>query len=300
MLSSTKTLLSSIVDYAGLFPPAKLGMAEAMANYVQYQRTPHDWMLDRFVLPAVRLDEFEAQLPTALSEKSQAESQTRPWVLSVILSGDVASDFDRLNAINLRDDITVTALECLPLRPADIEAIFAHIPDGVDAFFELSLNHELETYLTVLRRLGGAAKVRTGGLTAEVFPNLSQLGLFILACAEAQVPFKATAGLHHPLPANYRLTYGSDSLSTPMHGFLNVAIAAAFSYQRKITAADVLEILKEPSIEAFQFHVDSLSWRHHSLTLAEIETARRHFFRSFGSCSFQEPVDDLKQLKLLS
>ena len=300
MLASTKTLLSSVVDYAGLFPPAKLGMQEAMANYVRYQRTPYCWMLDRFVLPASRLVEFEAHLSTLLVEESQAESQTEQWTLSVILSKDFESDFNRIQAINRRENITVTALEFPPLPPADIEAIYAHIPEGVDAFFELTLTPDLKTYLAALHRLGGSAKVRTGGLTAEAFPSLSQLGQFILACAEAQVPFKATAGLHHPLPANYRLTYESDSPSTVMHGFLNVAIAAAFSYHHKVTATDVLEILQESSIEAFQFRADSLSWRHHSLNLCEIEDARRYFFRSFGSCSFQEPVDDLNRLKLLS
>ena len=300
MLLSTQTLLSSIVDYAGLFPPAKLGMQAAMANYAEYQRAPYDWMLDRFVLPAARLDEFEAQLPTLPFEKNQSENPTQPWRLSVILSRDFESDFNRIQAINGREDITVTALECPPLAIADIEAIFAHIPDGVDAFFELSLNPELKTYLAMLKRLGGSAKIRTGGLTATAFPNPSQLGQFILACAEAQVPFKATAGLHHPLPACYRLTYEPDSLSAPMHGFLNVAIASAFSYQHTIPASEVLGILKETSVEAFQFQVDGISWRHHSLDIAQIETARREFFRSFGSCSCQEPVDDLKRLNLLS
>ncbi|MDJ0706633.1 MAG: hypothetical protein QNJ46_25460 [Leptolyngbyaceae cyanobacterium MO_188.B28] len=300
MFSSTKNLLSSIVDYAGLFPPAKLDMPEAMANYALYQRTPYLWMLDRFVLAASRLGEFEAQLPSLSVEENPAENQTRIWRLSVILSGDVESALNCIQAINRRDDIMVTAVECPPIPSADIESVLSRIPNGIDAFFELPLDQDWETSLARLQQLGGAAKVRTGGLTATAVPSPAQLGQFILACAEARAPFKATAGLHHPLPAHYRLTYEPDSLSAPMHGFLNVAIAAAFSYHHKITASEMLEILKEPSFEAFQFRVDGISWRHHWLTLSEIENVRRQFFRSFGSCSFQEPVEDLKRLKLFS
>jgi hypothetical protein len=85
-----------------------------------------------------------------------------------------------------------------------------------------------------------------------------------------------------------------------MHGFLNVVIAAAMLHWQKVTPEEALEVLEEPSVEGFQFKEESITWRDRQLSIAQIEEARQQFFRSFGSCSFQEPINDLKQLKLLS
>lgn len=83
-----------------------------------------------------------------------------------------------------------------------------------------------------------------------------------------------------------------------MHGFINVFLAAAFLQQgmdRKLAA----ELLEEQSASAFQFDVDGVSWRQHRLSRNEIAAARQSFAISFGSCSFTEPIDDLRSLHLL-
>jgi hypothetical protein len=289
MPPSVKALLSSIVDYAGLFPPAKLGMGEAMANYARYQTTPYSWMLGRFVVPASRLNELEELLPTF---------PLKHWSLSVILSGDVELEIDWVRSLN-NNQIAIAALEFPPLPPAEIEKVFPRLPVAVESFFEIPLQGDIDAYLAAVRHAGASAKLRTGGITAEAFPSTAQLCQFIVACAKAQVPFKATAGLHHPLPGNYRLTYEPDSPSTVMHGFLNVAILAALVYWQKVTLEEALEVIEESSIKGFQVKADGIAWSTHNLNLAEIEEVRQRFFRSFGSCSFQEPIDDLKELKLL-
>ncbi|MBF2021752.1 MAG: hypothetical protein IGR93_17050 [Hydrococcus sp. C42_A2020_068] len=291
MLASIKTLLSSIVDYAGLFPPAKLGMREAMANYDRDRMSSYNWMLGRFVLPASRLNEFEELLPAFSSQQ---------WSIAIILSGNLESEMERVQSISDGGKIKLAALEFPPLPPDEIESVFPNLAAGVDAFFEIPLDGNLEAYLAALQYADALAKIRTGSTTAEAFPTASQLSHYIVSFAEAQVPFKATAGLHHPLPGNYPLNYEPQSNTTAMHGFLNVAIAAALTYWQKITREEALAILQESSIEGFRFAEDGISWASHHLNLSEIERARQRFFRSFGSCSFQEPIDDLKTLKLLS
>ena len=287
MLTSIKTLLASIVDYAGLFPPAKLDMQQAIANYTQDQTTPYNWMLGRFVLPISRLSEFEALLPGF---------QLQQWSLSLILSKDWQAEIEKMQS---NEKITISSLEFPPLLPAEIEKIIPHLPPGIEAFFEIPLSDNLEAYLAILQNTGAAAKIRTGGITADAFPSVTQLSQSIFSFAEAKLPFKATAGLHHPLRGNYRLTYEPNSDFTIMHGFLNVAILAAFIYWQKIASQQGLELLQESSIKNFQFKEDSITWRDRCLSLAEIEQTRKQFFRSFGSCSFQEPIHDLKNLKLL-
>jgi hypothetical protein len=291
MLTSVKTLLSSIVDYAGLFPPAKLDMGEAMAHYAQDQMAAHSWMLGRFVVPASRLSELEKLLPTF---------ELKQWSLSVILSRDVESEIDRVRSLHNTNSIAIAALEIPPLPPAEIERVFPRLPAGIDTFFEIPLDQDLEAYLTVLQQIGASAKVRTGGITGDAFPSATQLCQCICSFAEARVPFKATAGLHHALPANHRITYEPNSPSARMHGFLNVAIAAALAHWHKVTHEEVREVLQTSSSDGFQFKEDGIVWSDRQLSIAQIKEARQRFFRSFGSCSFQEPIDDLKHLKLLS
>lgn len=316
-----KALLTSVVDYAGLFPPAHLNLQTAMETYVQARLSPEQWMLDRFVLPASQLNQFAALMPAfALPQ----------WSLSVIVSDSATLNLASVLSLQ-HDNLVITSLEFPPLPPAALDRLLPTLPAGIDAFFEIPWDGYLETYLTILQGTGTFAKIRTGGITATAFPSLSQLAQFMAACAHAHVPFKATAGLHHPLPGRYCLTYEPDSPTATMHGFLNVAIGAALLYWQKITPEEGLEVLqvsalnsREKSIahsqktsqktnqkisqipdvkqsnmekmDYFWFQPEGIVWRDRFLSLPELEDARRNFFRSFGSCSIQEPIDDLKSL----
>lgn len=290
MFVSIKALLSSIVDYAGLFPPAKLCMREAMANYAHDRITSYNWMLGRFILPASRLHEFEELLP---------KFPLKQWLLGIIMSGNLESELKTVQSLSNSGKIAIAALEFPPLPPDEIKSLFPSLCAGVETFFEIPLNADLEAYLAALQYTGASAKIRTGGITADAFPSLSQLSHYIVSFAEAQVSFKATAGLHHPFPGKHPLNYEPDSDSTAMHGFLNVAIAAALAYHQKIATEEAIKVLQETSLNNFQFSEDGIEWKSHHLNLSEIEKARQHFFRSFGSCSFKEPIDDLKRFGLL-
>ncbi len=306
MFPSLRQLLSNTVDYAGLFPPAKLSLLEAMATYGRDRKSTSAWMLNHFVLPMARLEEFTA----SLSELSSSRDR-RPWSLSLILSGDLKAAIHQIEATLppcSTPPVSIAALEFPPLPTATIRQISSELPTGVDAFFELPVpgngkendRDNLETSLAVLKGMGVAAKIRTGGLTPEAFPGPRQLAEFVLACTQFQVPFKATAGLHHPLPARRHLT-SSESPSAEMHGFLNLAIAAAFAHQqaatgRSLTMEAAIAMLQEPTDRAFRFSDNGLSWRNRHLTLADIDRSRQQGFKSFGSCSFQEPIDDLQHL----
>ncbi len=145
---------------------------------------------------------------------------------------------------------------------------------------------------------GARAKIRTGGLTAEVFPSAADCARFIATCAEREVPFKATAGLHHPMRGVFPLTYADDAPRGVMFGFLNVFIAGAFA-RNGMPAKEIEQLLVEKDAQRFEFGDASLTWREHALTVADIEATRSSFAISFGSCSFREPIDDLTHLGLL-
>jgi hypothetical protein len=138
------------------------------------------------------------------------------------------------------------------------------------------------------------AKVRTGGLTPDAIPSAAALAEFL----SRRVPFKATAGLHHPLRSERPLTYALDSPRAPMHGFLNVFAAAVLAWHGA-GAPLLIELLEERAAATLQFSDDALVWRGHRVTTAQIAEARRAFAHSFGSCSFEEPVSELRELGLL-
>jgi hypothetical protein len=144
---------------------------------------------------------------------------------------------------------------------------------------------------------GAFAKIRTGGLTPEAIPAPEAIADFLCYTSQHRIPFKATAGLHHPIRSLRPLTYAADSPRAVMHGFLNVFIAAAFAWHGEDELLP--EILKEEDPRAFQFVGDVLHWRDYGLWTAQIASARRDFAHSFGSCSFEEPVADLRALGLL-
>ncbi len=158
----------------------------------------------------------------------------------------------------------------------------------------------LPTYyeLPIAKIAGGFAKVRTGGLIPEAIPTPETLAAFLSGAAARRLPFKATAGLHHPIRSTRPLTYAIESPRAAMHGFLNVFAAASFAWHGAETAA-LVDLLNETDITALRFDDDALAWRGRRLLTSQIAAARRDFAHSFGSCSFEEPVSELREAGLL-
>ncbi len=149
--------------------------------------------------------------------------------------------------------------------------------------------------LDSVQRAGCFAKLRTGGVKPEMIPAVEDVAAFIVACAGQRLPFKVTAGLHHPIRKPHPLTYDGDAPRAVMHGFLNVFLAAAFAWhgERRIEP-----ILAETDASAFRFD-ERARWRDWSLDTGQIQEARRQFAHAVGSCSFDEPVRGLEALGLL-
>jgi hypothetical protein len=286
-------LLTGVVDYAGLFPPAALSMSAAAAEYAAHRSSPFGWMLGRFVAPVARLDEL------ASAYANLADAGQGAWPLSVLVSADPAGDSEAIRAFNARhgDRLTIESVES---RAATVEAINWALPlldDSLERYVEIPLNAP-RSLLAALARHGGRAKARTGGVTADAFPPAPEVARFILGCAELDLPFKATAGLHHPLRGEQRLTYESDSPSATMFGFLGVFGAAALA-RRGADEAMLVKVLEERDPDALAFEGDTMRWRDHTIDIGSVSAARHELALSFGSCSFREPVEDLRRLGLL-
>lgn len=164
------------------------------------------------------------------------------------------------------------------------------------------LKFSLPTYCEVpLDRVpaGAFAKMRTGGLTPDAIPPADQLAAFLLDASGRRIPFKATAGLHHPIRSLQPLTYADDAPQAVMHGFINLFTAAAFAWHGAPREM-LLDVINDVDPHAFTFGEDEFSWRGRGLGTPQIEAARRDFAHSFGSCSFEEPLADLRALGWLA
>ena len=294
MTGATRALLGGLVDYAGLFPPAGLGMAAAVAEFARYREGETAFMLGRFVVPATRLDELE---PAAAH---WAAATAAPWRLSALVGPAVSAHAEEVSAFRERHRarVTLDAVELAASGRPQLDAALDAVPAGLEVFVEVPIDGDLPALLAALKARGARAKVRTGGVVPEAIPGLAPLARFLAQCAAAGVPFKATAGLHHAVRGEHPLTYEKGAPRATMHGFLNVFAAAAFAHAG-MGASELEGLLEETEGTCFRLGNDGLAWRDRRIDTAALAAARRDFAVSFGSCSFREPVAELQALGLL-
>lgn len=294
---SIELLLSEIVDYAGLFPPSGLAMPEAVINYATYRNSNYKWMLGRFVVPVKRLGEF---LESA-KDFVERDKNGGAWRLSVLASEDIYETVRQIEDFNAKNApyIICDALEVKANTGSLIEKIASAVPPNIETFFELPLSADLAELVSTLAIKKQNAKIRTGGVTAEAFPTARNIIRFVQTCVAANVPFKATAGLHHPVRCFKPLTYESDAPEGVMNGFLNLFLMTGFA--RAGFKANLLEeLLEDEAGGGFEFEESGVRWRkEYFLTNAQLYNLRQKSIISFGSCSFEEPVADLQEIGIL-
>jgi hypothetical protein len=330
--ASLRAFLDGLIDYAGLFPPAALSLQEAMQNYARYRREEHAGILARFVLPVRRLPDLDDYAHLFAEDARSRRGQARPYRFSVLgTGGDPAEAFLE----HFREDLDTIArfaerrqgraaadMMEAPLPPALLDAdadalgdFFAEVHRALvmagtarlDLYYEIPLTDDtieavpLATQALSAHNAGqerplraeAGLKFRCGGDTASDFPAAGHLAHAIAACRDADVRFKATAGLHRPV------RHRDNELGTYRHGFLNVFAAAAFAEAQGLGPGALREILLEENADHFRFTPDAVAWKDRSASTAAIERTREHLAASFGSCSFEEPVEALQGLGLL-
>lgn len=281
MTPAVATLVSGLVDDAGLFPPASLSMAQALCAHAMTGAGPAAWLTDRFLCPASRVSELLA----ALGELSPPECVT----IGLIADSGAAGLPPALAAIAAGEGRVRVGLVELAL-PADRDQLLAAraastalqaTPEGARGFVELPRVAGWRYALAVVGVAGLGAKIRCGGLVPEAFPSVAELAAFVTACVTAEVPFKATAGLHHAL------RHTDPGTGFEHHGFLNLILAVAAAIrgdqvERALAERDPLRVAE--AVEAID---------------PDLAGAVRSSFVAYGSCSVDEPVEDLIGLGLL-
>ncbi len=329
MLYSLHRFLDQIIDYAGIFPPARLPIEEAITRYAEYRAGEDAWMLGRFICPAIRLPEltlyhgelFQKQPPFSFAVLGSGGKTIEEFLAKLRLDMDFVSKFLHSNDRYVLVDVLEMALPEEVLAECDDSVIFdlikvvhgygkftgsmRYIP-FYEGFQARNAEASITSVVQGLKRfrdhleeseeqssLLPGYKFRCGGISAGAYPSVEVLAHAILTCREAGIPIKFTAGLHQPF------RHFDDNLGTHAHGFFNVFGAAILSWTHHLDRARIEEILADENPAHFRFDEEHFSWDSLSANCDEIYAAREALAISFGSCSFDEPRQALRRLGYL-
>jgi hypothetical protein len=301
-----RILLERLIDDAGLFPPARLPMPEALAVHAANRISPLAWIQGRFVCPASRLAEIGPAWPDGLSSLRLAVVCDRAaaadtFGFGAALAADLADAATiergrhavRVELIEARVPEAAAAADLTAaIRVADFTAAVAAVAEAPDSTDAASLR-ETVTAVAEARRAGASrlgAKIRSGGLGPELIPAPTTVAAFLAAAVIGGVPFKATAGLHHPVR-------GIDPTSgMRMHGFVNVLVATALLRAGAIDEGDAARVIDEEDPTALTFTPEEVGWRGRTVEHGALGAIREDALIAYGSCSFDEPTTDLAAL----
>lgn len=306
---SFHAFMTRILDYAGLYPPANLPLDQAFQNFVRYQADTDAWILSRFVIPAKRLTELTPLIPAdgtfSFTLLGRSGKNADEFSANLELDLQEIQSFCKTHASRVIADMVEAALPIssfddqyslndLVLRSADLLNI-----NGLTVFFEAPFGEgwhdRADKLFYALRKVKDkhvGFKLRTGGVTADAFPSTEQVAWAIVEARDSGIPLKCTAGLHHPI------RHFNESVQTKMHGFLNVFGAGVLAAANGISQDLVQFILDDENPESFHFNDDEFAWK--GLRVANLDIEKiRHQVTSFGSCSFDEPREDLRNLGFL-
>ncbi len=286
-----RAAFAGIVDYAGLFPPATCSMADAVSQYDAYRRSSERWMLGRFVVAAIRLQE----LAHAIEIAGIAVDPTDPWRLTVVMGAVIPAELGLIAAFQgawQSRGVLADAIEYRVSSVGQLTVVAEQVPRAFQRYFEVPPVGPYREIVAAIGAAGAFAKIRTGGTTPDLFPAATDVTTFLMAAVKHGVPFKATAGLHHPFRGNYPITYAPNAEPQSMYGFVNVLLATA-ELARSGEGEVAQAILEESDHGAFAREAGAIVWRDERYTAEELTSAHEKFFLSFGSCSFREPYDEL-------
>lgn len=304
--TALRVFMSQILDYAGMYPPTNLALEDAFRNFVEYQSNLDAWMLSRFVIPAKRLAELPNFKETlSFTTLGRGGKDAGDFLENLNLDiADINAFLDSRGSNAIVDMFEVALPASSLTEKFSANEIVTRTADalnknGITVFFEAPFSEgwegRAEKLIRALRKVKDkhvGFKLRTGGVTPDAFPSPEQVAWAIAEVREAGVPMKCTAGLHHPI------RHYNESVKTKMHGFLNVFGAGVLAEARDISQAEIQSILEDEDPANFIFDEGGFEWKGLRATIFEIK-AMRQFATSFGSCSFDEPREDLQTLGFL-
>jgi hypothetical protein len=278
-MSTVPALYRHLVDDAAMFPPGNLPLTEAVTAHRAHRAAPYADLVGTFICT-------DEDLP-----KIAAAAGDQPLRISVVITGGAGGIEPAVRWAERSPGLELTGVEVRLRDEGDLARnalrVVRAAEDCLDdqaVYVETGLDGAWEHALGAIAEAGYAAKLRTGGLDAHLFPSAEQVATFITRCLDVEVPFKCTAGLHNAI------RHTDPATGFEHHGFLNVLLA---------TRASLDGASHDELVQLLSWDNDlELAERARELTEDRAASTRR-WFTSFGSCSIDEPRTDLNHLNLL-
>jgi len=340
MTAAFQAFMSELIDYAGLFPPAQLDLDPALRNYLRYRTEPDRWMLGRFIISAAQLAELasyrddlraadDKPVRFAVLVGGGAADSEATALAKLRAEAALIRDFQAHHGPAVKVEVLETRLpdEVATSSEAERTRVFLQAWQPILAAADLAhltLYVEIAAALDQPQRVSGAIadlagigdftdsgqtpahaaaqppitrwglKLRCGGVEPKAIPAPDQIALVIDECRQQGVPLKCTAGLHHPV------RHLATDIGAMSHGFFNVFGAGLLANARSLSREAIVRCLLDEDASQFRFTDAGFSWGRETLTAAEVAAVRREAMISFGSCSFDEPREDLRAFGLLA
>ncbi|WP_210424389.1 hypothetical protein [Gephyromycinifex aptenodytis] len=283
-MTSIPAVLRGLCDDAAIFPPGNKPLVHAVPDHILHHRSDYAALVGPFIISAAKLVELPPLL-SGLPRTSLAVSVTVPSpqeAQAVITSAALLPPL-RLAGLEIAVPDSMSAEDVIPalgqaLAGVDVEG------GGLGVYVEIPRDHRRSKLIDLLAGTPYRAKFRTGGIRADLYPSENELAGAIQAVVRAGIAFKATAGLHHAV----RNTEPEHRFE--QHGFLNVMLATDAAAQGA-ERSEIAELLGERN-------GPTLAERLRALPTARAERLRASF-RSYGTCSIDEPLAELLELGLI-
>jgi hypothetical protein len=318
------SFMRGIIDYAGMYPPANLNLADAFRNYCNYLVSQDEWMMSRFICNIKSFEDIFRKDSDILKMVENFSSER--WLsFSILINQEpkvkefltsFRKDLESVRKISEMYSGEIVADTFEFKLPSELYGKFGNhaekklledINDILNGSGLLRARVFVEppvddNYKSVFKKLAEASaesnhkgsragfKLRTGGVNQENFPSVEQIAYALDACKQNKIPFKATAGLHHPV------RHMNENAGLKMHGFFNVFGAGILHYANSLSENELKSIVMDEKGASFSFTNDMFSWNDISADNGMVEKARNEFVISFGSCSFDEPREDLNNM----
>ncbi|MFI6239053.1 hypothetical protein ACIBEF_04155 [Micromonospora sp. NPDC050795] len=284
MSTQVPALLHGLVDDAAVFPPGSAALHDALVAHRQHRTSWYADLVGPLLIPASDVASGEL---TGLVDPGEGlvvgvigdtGIGNLPFALSFLAPDGVTARQVEVAVAKRGEDPLPGIAELLRLTDAlpGVETVYAELP------LTFGLMGALDALVSA--RADGvpiAAKFRTGGLAAELFPTPTELATVICACRDRGLPFKLTAGLHQAI------RHLDPETGFTHHGYANVLAAtlAAAEGDGVRSVAELLTVVDpRPLVERTTARLDG----------------PRPLWVGFGSCSILEPLTDLIRLGLVN